>query len=102
MSSRRRSGSDTSSRTSGARRQDSSWRRHRMASEGTFTVPRMGSFRRAFLGYRRTEVNAAIASRDARSWALERDTEDALARWREAADSAAVAEVELSSLSAMV
>src|SRR5213592_40358 len=73
-----------------------------MASEGTFTVPRMGSFRRAFLGYRRTEVDVAIASRDARSWALERDTEDALARWREAADSAAVAEVELSSLSAMV
>jgi len=73
-----------------------------MASEGTFTVPRMGSFRRVLLGYSRTEVDAAIASQDARSWALERDAEDALARSREAADSAAVAEVELSSLSAMV
>lgn len=73
-----------------------------MASEGTFTVPRMGSFKRALFGYRRTEVDAAIASRDARNWALERDAEEALARWREAADEAARAGEELSSLSAMV
>jgi hypothetical protein len=73
-----------------------------MASEGTFTVPRMGSFRRAFFGYRRSDVDAALAARDARSWALERDAEDALTRWREAAESAAGVEEELSSLSTMV
>jgi hypothetical protein len=73
-----------------------------MASEGTSTVPRMGSFKRAFLGYRRSDVEAALAARDARNWALERDAEEALARWREAADAAAGAEEELSSLSAMV
>jgi hypothetical protein len=73
-----------------------------MASEGTFTVPRMGSFKRAFFGYRRSDVDAALAARDARNWALERDAEEALARWREAADTAAGAEEELSSLSAMV
>jgi hypothetical protein len=73
-----------------------------MASEGTSTVPRMGSFKRAFLGYRRTEVDAAIAGLDARGWALERDAEDALSRCRDAAGSAARAEQELSSLSAMV
>jgi hypothetical protein len=37
-----------------------------MASEGTSTVPRMGSFKRALLGYRREEVDAAIVVRDAR------------------------------------
>jgi hypothetical protein len=37
-----------------------------MASEGTSTVPRMGSFKRALLGYRRDEVDAAILARDAR------------------------------------
>jgi hypothetical protein len=73
-----------------------------MASEGTFTVPRMGSFKRAFFGYRRTDVDAALARLDARSWALERDAEEALGRWREAADAAVSAEEELSSLSAMV
>jgi hypothetical protein len=36
-----------------------------MASEGTSTVPRMGSFKRALLGYRRDEVDAAISARDA-------------------------------------
>jgi hypothetical protein len=35
-----------------------------MTSEGTSTVPRMGSFQRAFLGYRRPEVDAAIQARD--------------------------------------
>ena len=73
-----------------------------MASEGTSTVPRMGSFRTAFFGYRRSDVDAALAARGARNWALERAAEDALARWRDAADSAAQAEEELSSLSAMV
>ncbi len=78
-----------SSRISGARRRGSSFRRRRMASEGTSTVPRMGSFKRAFFGYRRSEVEAALASRDARNWALERDAEEALKRWREAAETAA-------------
>jgi hypothetical protein len=73
-----------------------------MASEGTSTVPRMGSFKRALLGYRRSDVDAALAARDARRWALERDAEEALARWRDAADTAARAEEELCSLSAMV
>jgi cell division septum initiation protein DivIVA len=73
-----------------------------MASEGTSTVPRMGSFRRSFLGYRRSDVDAALASRDARNWALQRDAEEALGRCREAADAAASAEQELGSLSSMV
>ena len=73
-----------------------------MASEGTSTVPRMGSFKRALFGYRPSDVEAAIAARDARNWALERDAEEALKRWREAADIAASAEEELSALSAMV
>jgi hypothetical protein len=73
-----------------------------MASEGTSTVPRMGSFKRALFGYRPSDVEAAIAARDARSWALERDAEEALKRWREATEIAAGAEEELSALSAMV
>ncbi|HEY5709514.1 MAG TPA: hypothetical protein VIS51_08980 [Solirubrobacterales bacterium] len=62
----------------------------------------MGDFRRALFGYRRADVDAALAARDARCLALERDTEDALEGWRGAADVAARAEEELSSLSAMV
>jgi hypothetical protein len=62
----------------------------------------MGSFKRVFLGYRRADVDAALAARDARGWALERDAEEALARWREAADALADAETELASLSGMV
>jgi len=62
----------------------------------------MGSFKRALFGYRRSDVEAALATRDARNWALERDAEEALNRWREAADNAARSEEELSSLSAMV
>jgi hypothetical protein len=62
----------------------------------------MGSFKRAFLGYRRADVDAALAARDARSWALERDAEDALARCRESADAVGRADAELSSLSTMV
>ncbi len=73
-----------------------------MASEGTSTVPRMGSLKRAFFGYRRSDVDAAIAARDAQIWALQRDVEDALGRWRGAVDTAADAESELASLSAMV
>jgi hypothetical protein len=73
-----------------------------MASEGTSTVPRMGSFKRSFFGYRRSEVDAALASKDARNWALERDAQEALARCRESDDAAADAEQELGSLSAMV
>jgi hypothetical protein len=42
-----------------------------MASEGTSTVPRMGSFKRALLGYRREEVDAAISARDGRIFTAE-------------------------------
>jgi hypothetical protein len=73
-----------------------------MASEGTSTVPRMASFKRSLLGYRRSDVDAALASRDARNWALERDAQEALARCRESDQAAAQAEQELSSLSSMV
>lgn len=62
----------------------------------------MGSFKRALFGYRPSDVEAAIAARDARNWALERDADEALKRWREAAAVAASAEEELSALSAMV
>ncbi|HEX3608742.1 MAG TPA: hypothetical protein VHU14_03600 [Solirubrobacterales bacterium] len=62
----------------------------------------MGSFKRSFLGYRRSEVDAALASRDARSWALQRDAEEALERCHEATDIAIAAEAELGSLSSMV
>lgn len=62
----------------------------------------MGSFKRALLGYRRPDVDAAIAARDARIWALEGDAADALEGWRSAAGAAARAELELTSLSGMV
>jgi hypothetical protein len=65
-------------------------------------VPRMGSFKRVLLGYRRPEVDAAIAARDARIWALERDIEDAVDRWGQAAEGAALVEGELAELSGMV
>jgi len=73
-----------------------------MASGGTSTVPRMGSFTRAFLGYRRSEVDAALAARDARRFALERNAAEAWAQCREATEAASAAEAELGSLSAMV
>jgi hypothetical protein len=44
-----------------------------MASDGGPSLPPMGSFRRAFLGYRRAEVDAAIESRDARIGELGHD-----------------------------
>jgi hypothetical protein len=62
----------------------------------------MGSFKRALLGYRRDEVDAAIGMRDAWILALERETEEAEGRSRESAEAAARAEVELASLSGMV
>lgn len=62
----------------------------------------MGSFKRAFLGYRRPDVDAAMAARDARIWALERDMNDAVAGWRGAADAVARTEQELAGLSGMV
>ncbi len=66
-----------------------------MASEGTSTVPRMGSFKRALLGYRREEVDAAISARDARIGTLEHDA-------GEATEAVAQAEAEAASLSGMV
>jgi chromosome segregation ATPase len=59
-----------------------------MASEGTSTVPRMGSFKRALFGYRRNEVDAALAARDAAISAVEHH--------------ASTADAELGSLSGMV
>ena len=43
-----------------------------MPSEGPRTVPRMGSFKRALFGYRRPDVDEAIASRDARLRGLQK------------------------------
>ena len=65
-----------------------------MPSEGNFTVPLMGSFRRAFLGYRRPEVDAAISARDGRSRAS-RDRRRAARKGRRV-------EAEMISLSGMV
>lgn len=62
----------------------------------------MGGFKRALLGYRRAEVDAAIASRDTRIWALEREAEDSGERLRSAGGALARAEQELTSLSGMV
>jgi hypothetical protein len=59
-----------------------------MASEGTSTVPRMGSFKRALFGYRRDEVDAAMTARDAAIDAVEHH--------------ASAADAELTSLSGMV
>lgn len=65
-------------------------------------MPRMGSFKRALLGYRRQEVDAAIEMRDAWVLALEREREDAEARARIAAAAVGRAEAETESLSGMV
>ena len=59
-----------------------------MASEGTSTVPRMGSFKRALFGYRREEVDAAMEARDAAIEAVEHH--------------AFTSDAELASLSGMV
>jgi len=66
-----------------------------MASEGTSTVPRMGSFKRALFGYRRKDVDAALAARDSRIGGLERETVEAV-------NATIAAESELGSLSEMV
>jgi hypothetical protein len=66
-----------------------------MASEGTSTVPRMGSFKRALLGYRREEVDAAISVCDERIGTLAHDAGEAL-------EAAVQAEAEATSLSEMV
>jgi len=62
----------------------------------------MGSFKRAFLGYRRNEVDAAIEARDARVAALERDEENALGLWRESSETVTALEREATSLAEMV
>jgi hypothetical protein len=66
-----------------------------MASGGTSTVPRMGSFKRALLGYRRDEVDAAVVVRDTRIGALEQDAARAV-------EATAEVEAEAASLSGMV
>jgi hypothetical protein len=62
----------------------------------------MGSFKRALLGYRRGEVDAAVTARDEQIGALERVAGDAAEQAREASGAAARAEAELASLSGMV
>jgi hypothetical protein len=62
----------------------------------------MGSFKRALLGYRRQDVDAAMSTRDARIWALERDVEDAREYGERASEAAAQAEQEMTALSGMV
>jgi hypothetical protein len=69
-----------------------------MASERLRTVPRMGSFKRAIFGYRRSDVEAAISARDGRIRIL---VPKAAECERQAA-AAAELERELSSLSGMV
>jgi chromosome segregation ATPase len=73
-----------------------------MPSEEAPTVPRMGSFKRALFGYRRSDVDAAIVAREERIADLQAKAANALERWREAADSAARSEREAADLSAMV
>jgi chromosome segregation ATPase len=65
-------------------------------------VPRMGSFKRALLGYRGREVDAAISMHHDWVEALERQIEDAEARARIAAEATTRAESEAASLSGMV
>jgi hypothetical protein len=58
----------------------------------------MGSFRRAFFGYRRPDVEAAMSTRDGRIHALERKA----AECQRQADAVSELEAEMSSLSGMV
>jgi hypothetical protein len=69
-----------------------------MPSEPLRTVPRMGSFKRALLGYRRPEVDAGIAVRDRQIGSLQ----SRAAECRRQAGTIAELEVELASLSGMV
>lgn len=62
----------------------------------------MGSFKRTLFGYDRRQVEIAVAERDARAWALERDAAEARQRELEAAATAAYAEQEAASLAGMV
>ncbi|HVY95698.1 MAG TPA: hypothetical protein VHA54_01950 [Solirubrobacterales bacterium] len=62
----------------------------------------MGSFKRALFGYSRRQVDVAIAERDAKAWALQRDVAEAARREIEASAAAAAAEQEAASLSGMV
>jgi hypothetical protein len=62
----------------------------------------MGSFKRAFLGYRRAEVDAALSARNTREWALKREAKLALEQRQGAIDAVARVEQELTSLSGMV
>jgi len=62
----------------------------------------MGSFKRALLGYRRGEVEAAITARDERIGTLGRVAGNAAEQAREATATAAQIEAELASLSEMV
>jgi len=65
----------------------------------------MGSFRRAFFGYRRPDVEAAISARNGRIEILERkaaECERQVAECEHQADATAELEAEMSSLSGMV
>jgi hypothetical protein len=62
----------------------------------------MGSFKRVLWGYSRRQVDDALAEHDARVWALQRDADEAIDRWREASEAAAESERELAGLSGMV
>jgi len=62
----------------------------------------MGSFKRVLFGYDRRQVDLAVAERDARAWALERDSAEARQRELEAAAAVSEAEQESTSLAGMV
>jgi hypothetical protein len=62
----------------------------------------MGSFKRVLLGYRRSEVEAAISTRESRIRSLETAAEDAVEGWHRAAAATVCREAEVASLSAMV
>jgi hypothetical protein len=66
-----------------------------MPSEGTLTVPRMGSLKRSLFGYRRDDVEAAIGTREARIADLQVEAERQRATIIEL-------ELETTSLSGMV
>jgi uncharacterized coiled-coil protein SlyX len=69
-----------------------------MPSEGPRTVPRMGSFKRALLGYRRGDVDDVLSARDTRIRSLELTA----AECSRQAGTIAELEMELGSLSGMV
>ncbi len=73
-----------------------------MPSEEAPTLRRMGSFKRALFGYRRSDVDAAIGDREEQIANLQEKAADALERWREASGLAEHAEQEAAGLSGMV